>query len=78
MQPGSVNDAGTDEITSLQADFPAYQISSETVRDRVRYVARSKHADVKPHMVITSDPAELRASLGDAPIQSQPADGRPS
>lgn len=76
MQPASVNDAGPEEMAGLRAEFPDYLISLETVRDRIRYVARRQRATVNPHTVVTADLAELRMLLGGVPRQSQSADGR--
>jgi hypothetical protein len=68
-----------DERASLRKDFPRFRIWRETIRDRVRYVARSKHPGLNPHTVITDDLAELRAALQPAPdatrIHAGPATG---
>ena len=37
----------------LKAEFPAFQIWREEMPGRARYVARSLHADLNPHTVIT-------------------------
>jgi hypothetical protein len=52
-----------DELASLRKDFPRFRIWRETIRDRVRYVARTKHPGLNPHTVVTDDLAELRAAL---------------
>jgi hypothetical protein len=52
-----------DPLSALHADFPAFRIWRETMRDRVRYIARSPRLDLHPHTVVTADPGELRAAL---------------
>ena len=51
------------ELAVLKAEFPAFQIWREEMPGRARFVARSLHADLNPHTVVTSDLAELRAAL---------------
>jgi len=62
----------TDPLTTLQRDFPAFEIWSETTHTRVRYIARSRHLDQSPHTLVTKDPEELRAALAAAAIPAQP------
>ena len=50
-------------LALLQQEFPAYQFTTELVRDRTRYVACASVAGVNPHTVITPDLAELRRAL---------------
>jgi hypothetical protein len=51
-------------LDRLSAEFPAFAIWLEPTADNlVRFVARNRHADVHPRMVITPDAAELRAAL---------------
>jgi hypothetical protein len=57
----------TDELATLQAEFPEFWICREIVRDRSRYVARSRQVGRHPHTVVTADQAELREALGPAP-----------
>jgi hypothetical protein len=52
-----------DEIILLRAQFPGHRIGTETVVDRIRYVARSQWDGAHPHTVITRDLSELRAAL---------------
>jgi hypothetical protein len=63
----------------LQAEFPAYQIWEETVRNQSRFVARRQHQAAGPHTVITSDVDELRTALRPAipePRTARAAAGR--
>ncbi len=53
------------ELDSLRADFPQFWIWREHTGSGVRYVARSQRAGLNPHTVVTADPAELRAALGE-------------
>jgi hypothetical protein len=52
-----------DEIILLRAEFPGHRIGTETVVDRIRYVARRQRDGAHPHTVITGDLSELRAAL---------------
>jgi hypothetical protein len=52
-----------DEVILLRAEFPGHRIGTETVVDRIRYVARSQRDGAHPHTVITGDLSELRAAL---------------
>lgn len=54
-------------LASLQADFPGYKIWPEDFPDGVRFIARSRHAGLHPHTVVTADPAELRCALNSQP-----------
>jgi hypothetical protein len=58
-------DALTAELDSLRADFPQFWIWREHTGSGIRYIARSQRAGLNPHTVVTADPAELRAALGD-------------
>ena len=59
-----------DSLAGLCQDFPAFRIWREIVGDRIQYVARRRHADSRPHTVVTTDPAKLRVALGDGPPKS--------
>lgn len=69
----------SDELATLQGEFPRFRIWRETIRDRVRYVARSQHSGLNPHTVVTDDLAELRAALELSPdsadLHARPATG---
>lgn len=52
------------ELDHLRADFPEFWIWRENTGSGVRFVARSQRAGRNPHTVVTADPAELRAALG--------------
>lgn len=52
-----------DELACPREEFPGHRISAEAIVDRVRHVARSRQAGVRPHTVITRDLGELRAAL---------------
>jgi hypothetical protein len=55
-------------LEEIRAQFPKFRIWREAICDRTRYVARSQHAGLNPHTVVTGDLAELRAALsGTAP-----------
>jgi SAM-dependent methyltransferase len=73
MRPVAGTDAGADYLASVEADFPHYRFWREAVRNQTRYVARSRYGGVHPHTVVTTDLAELRDALGDAPAQPQSA-----
>jgi hypothetical protein len=53
----------SDDLTELQAEFPAFQIWREDFPGRSRYVARSRYRGLNPHTVVTTDLRELRAAL---------------
>jgi hypothetical protein len=57
----------SDDLTELQAEFPAFQIWREAFPGRSRYVARSRHQGLNPHTVVTTDLRELRAALPPGP-----------
>lgn len=59
-------------LASLQADFPGYKIWQEDFPDGVRFIARSQHAGLHPHTVMTADPAELWRTLDPRPDSSKP------
>ncbi len=67
MQPRSGDTeaalASPDQLAALSENFPQFRIWREIIGKRVRYIARSLHPDIRPHTVVTSDPAELRAEL---------------
>lgn len=52
-----------DDLTSVQADFPGYQIWREVRPGRERYVVRSTMPDLHPHTLVTDDLGELRDLL---------------
>jgi hypothetical protein len=52
-----------EEMVRLRAEFPGHRIGTETVMDRVRYVARSQQDGAHPHTVVTHDFGELRVAL---------------
>ena len=52
-----------DEVILLRAQFPGHRIGTETIVDRIRYVARRQRDGARPHTVITRDLSELRAAL---------------
>jgi hypothetical protein len=53
----------SDDLTELQAEFPAFHIWREDFPGRARYVARSRYRSLNPHTVVTTDLRELRAAL---------------
>jgi len=56
-----------DDLTGLQADFPAFLIWREEFPGRPRYVARSRYLGLNPHTVVTTDLRELRDVLPPGP-----------
>jgi hypothetical protein len=56
-----------DELATLREDFPDFHIWREVTGDRTRYTAQRQRAGVRPHTVVTTDLAELRSLLADAP-----------
>jgi hypothetical protein len=66
----------SDELASLQADFPQFRIWREATSQGTRYIARRLHPGVHPHTLVTPDPGEIRAELSASP--SRPAGVRPS
>jgi len=50
-------------LAALRQEFPGYRVWLEPACGRYRFVARRLHPGTRPHTVITSDPAELRAAL---------------
>jgi O-methyltransferase involved in polyketide biosynthesis len=52
-----------EQLRALRAEFPAWRIWREDACGRVRYVARSRRADLNPHTVVTADLGELRKAL---------------
>lgn len=59
-------------LTALRADFPEYQIWLEQLSTGDRFVARRQRPGPGLHTVVTSDPAELRATLAAARPQLEP------
>jgi hypothetical protein len=57
-------------LAALRQEFPGYRIGLEPAYGRYRFVARRMHPGTRPHTVITSDAAELRAALA-TPAQPQ-------
>jgi hypothetical protein len=60
-------------LAALRQEFPGYRVWLEPVYGRYRFVARRLHPGTRPHTVITSDPAELRAALAVASPPQPPA-----
>ena len=52
-----------EEMARLRAEFPGHRIGTETIMDRVRFVARSQQVGARPHTVVTHDFGELRVAL---------------
>ena len=52
-----------EEMVRLRSEFPGHRIGSETIMDRVRFVARSQQDGAHPHTVVTHDFGELRVAL---------------
>jgi hypothetical protein len=50
-------------LAALRKEFPRYRIWLEQAHGHYRFIARRQHPGTRPHTVITSDPAELRAAL---------------
>jgi O-methyltransferase involved in polyketide biosynthesis len=65
----------SDELGVLQEEFPAFRIWREDISGRTRYIARSQHAGLNPHTLVTADPDELRGALG--PRDTGPASFSP-
>jgi hypothetical protein len=57
----------SDDLTGLQAEFPAFRIWEEEFPGRSRYVARSRYPGLNPHTVVTTDLRELRDALQPGP-----------
>jgi hypothetical protein len=52
------------QAEALSEEFPRFAVWLEPAEDdKVRYIAKDRHPDVHPRMVITADLAELRAAL---------------
>jgi SAM-dependent methyltransferase len=78
LQPAPERDIeGDNELASLRAGFPKFRIWRESTYDRTRYIARSQHLGQRPHTVVSADPGELRAALGDPPAQSRSGGSQP-
>lgn len=56
--------AAAAELTALRRDFPRYEIDAEVIPGAVRFSARRREPGPGRHTVVTRDPAELRAELG--------------
>jgi hypothetical protein len=52
-----------EDLAALQEQFADFCIWQETIDEQVRYVACGTGLAVRPHTVITTDLAELRAAL---------------
>jgi hypothetical protein len=52
-----------EEMVRLRAEFPGHRIGTETIMDRVRFVARSQRDGAHPYTVVTHDFGELRVAL---------------
>jgi hypothetical protein len=52
-----------EEMVRLRAEFPGHRIDTETIMDRVRFVARSQQDGARPHTVVTHDLGEVRVAL---------------
>jgi hypothetical protein len=61
-----------DELALVAAGFPEFRLWRETTFDHTRYVARSRDLNTHPHTVVTTDLAELAATL----VAGRPADER--
>jgi hypothetical protein len=57
----------SDDLTGLQAHFPAFRIWQEQFPGRSRYVARSRYPGLNPHTVVTTDLRELSDALQPGP-----------
>ena len=69
IQPQGPRRAAQDDAAALRADFPQFKIWQEATapmnpEGRVRYVARRRRDDIRPHTVVTSDLSEMREVLG--------------
>jgi hypothetical protein len=52
-----------EEMVRLRAEFQGHRIGTETIMDRVRFVARSQQDGAHPHTIVTHDFGELRVAL---------------
>jgi len=59
------------EIADLQQDFPGYRVWQEAMGDRIQLVAVRRKAATSPHTLVTTDVAELRATLAKSPPTRQ-------
>ena len=55
------------DLAELRREFPGFQIWQEVTGERARSVAVRRWPGTSPHTVVTDDPAELRAVLGERP-----------
>jgi len=55
------------DLAELRREFPGFQIWQEVTGERARLVAVRRWPGTSPHTVVTADPAELRAALGERP-----------
>lgn len=53
------------DLTALRREHPAYRIDRQPHDGGTRYAATALVLSTRPWCVITSDPAELRAALGE-------------
>jgi O-methyltransferase involved in polyketide biosynthesis len=62
-----------DDLTTVQADFPGYEIWREILPGRDRYVVRSLLPGLSPHTLVTADLGELRDLLKPGRLPHAPA-----
>lgn len=79
MQPRSGDGEATPpsqtSLSPLCDDVPQFRIWREDACGQVRYIARGQDPGQHPHTVVTADPGELRAALGDNPRATQTTPG---
>jgi hypothetical protein len=63
------------ELDSLQADFPDFEIWREQTGYGTCYIARGRTLGVHPHTVMAGDPSTIRAALAGSPPPPQPGTG---
>lgn len=54
------------------SEYPGYRIWSETIRDRTRYIARSRDLTIHPYVLITDNLDEIWTELAAARRPRQP------
>jgi len=59
-------------LAALRAEFPGFRVWAEPAGGRYRFVARRRHPGAGLHTVVTSDPAELRATLAASRSAQEP------
>jgi hypothetical protein len=69
------DDESEQELTSLQVDFPEFEIWCEQTGYGICYVVRGRTLDVHPHTLMTSDLGSIRAALARSRPSPQPGDG---